>query len=68
MKRIQVQDLAIRCRSAVPVTLEYVSGPDRLVFYKSLALVDGSDATAEVLHFYIGDKFLHLEVKPYGKE
>ena len=68
MKRIQVQDLAIRCRSSVPVAIKYVQGSDRLMYYRSLAAVDGTDVTAEVLRFYIGDKFLTLEVKPYGKK
>lgn len=69
MKRMQVQDIVIRCRSVIPVIIEYVQGPaERSNVYWSPTLIGGSDLTAEVLHIYIRGNFLLLEVKPYGKE
>lgn len=71
MKRIQVQDIAYRWRSVIPVKLDYVQGlGGRSIIYPSLANVDGTDLTAEVLRMYYRtkDNLLILEVKPYGKE
>ena len=69
MKRMQVQDLVIRCRTAAPVSIYYVEGAEnKSIVYRSLADVDGSDLTAEVLRFNIIHNMLLLEVKPYGKE